>query len=268
VSAPSRRTGGPTVRFAGTSGLTGRQGAAHYLPEAYGALLDWAPLPSSRPERLERWTDKLAGTPAVDLLAELHDRFGLEWQRIARLLGVSVPALNKWRNGGGLAAETDLNLRRLVAFSELVADGGIGDVASWFASAPVAEVPLTRGDVYRVGGGNELLASLQDPRPGEGLLDRWLPRWRELRRSRMFNPKVAFDDDGTALITLEEVPGVLGVGDTVDAARAALLDDLRDYAARWDTARDAANHEHNQERVDAIRAASDDQLSRLVFGEP
>lgn len=268
MSVSSRRTGGPTIRFAGTSGLTGRQGAAHYGPEAYNALLDWAPLPAPRPERLEVWTDKLAGTPALDLLAELHDRFGLEWQRIAQLLGVSVPALNKWRNGGGLAPETDVSLRRLVAFSELLADGGIGDVAAWLASVPIADVPLTRGDVYRAGGSCDLLASVHEPQAGEALFDRWLPRWRELRPSRLFHPKVAFDDDGSVLVTLAEVPGTLGVGETIDSARQALLDDLRDYAERWDEASGTAEPALS-DRVEAIRnAAGDDQLFRLVFGDP
>lgn len=268
MNVSSRRTGGPTIRFAGTTGLTGRQGAAHYGDDAYNALLDWAPLPAPRQERLETWTDKLAGTPALDLLAELHDRFGLEWRRIAQLLGVSVPALNKWRSGGGLAPETDVSLRRLVAFIELLADGGIGDVASWLASAPIGDLPLTRGDVYRAGGSVDLLASLHEPKLGEVLFDRWLPRWRELRPSRLFHPKVAFDDDGTVLVTLADVPGVLGVGESIDAARRALLDDLRDYADRWGEAGGVTDRALS-DRVEAIRnAVGDDQLSRLVFGDP
>jgi hypothetical protein len=125
-------------------------------------------------------------------------------------------------------------------------------------------VPLTRGDVYRVGGGADLLASLHESTLGEALLDRWLPRWRELRPGRLLHPKFVFDDDGSVLVTLDELPGVLGVGESIDAARFALLDDLRDYAERWD----AANDEQSRDLVDAIRKADeDDQLSRLVFGE-
>lgn len=261
------RTGGRTISLRGISTLTGRQGAAHYGSEVYRSLLEWAPLPQHWPEHLEVWTDKLAGTPAVDLLASLHDRLGLEWQRVAQLLRVSVPALNKWRRGGGLAPGTDLGLRRLVAFCELLSKAGVGDIGAWFASTPVEGIPLTRGDVYSVGGSDDLLASIHQPKFPEALLDRWLPRWRELQPARLFHPKVAFDDDGTVLVTLDDMPGVLGVGESIDGARRALVDELRDLARRWDAV-DTPKGASAALFEEIRKAADDEELYRLVFGEP
>lgn len=270
MSGSDARTGAGTVRLRGMTGITGQRAATQYSADAYDALLDRAPLPSPQPERLERWTDKLAGTPALDLLSELHDRFGLEWQRIARLLGVSVPALNKWRVGGGLAPETDVALRRLVAFSELLTEAGIGDVAAWFASHPVPRVPFTRADIFSVGGSGDLLASVHDDRAGELLLDRWLPRWREAASApALFRPRVRIDDDGSVIVSIGELPGVLAVGDSIEEARRRVLEELRDYAADWDSLREAPNHSGNQARVDAILRAEDEaELYQVVFGEP
>jgi predicted RNase H-like HicB family nuclease len=262
------RTGSGSVRIHGGATLTGQHASTHYKPEALHRLLDLAPLPSPQPERLERWTDKLAGTAVLDLLAELHDRIGLEWQRIARLLAVSVPALNKWRTGGGLAPDSDLGLRRLVAFCELLAEAGVQDIAAWFLARPVPEAPFTRADLYQLGAAGDLLDGVYRGSDARELLDRWLPRWREaIPTSALFQPSVTFDDDGSATILVPELPGVLAVGATLDEARQQLLQEVREYAADWEHMSDAPNHAGNKERVEAIlNAASDDDLYGLVFG--
>src|SRR4029077_5017288 len=101
MNEPGFRTGEGLVTLRGAGLLTGQRASAHYRLEAEGLLLGFSPLPKPEPERVDRWTDKLAGPPPIDLLADLHERFGLEWRRMAQLLGVSVTAINKWRSGGG-----------------------------------------------------------------------------------------------------------------------------------------------------------------------
>ena len=46
--------------------------------------------------QLQARTDEAAKRSVIDLLSELAD-LGLSWRDIARLVGVSVPALRKWR---------------------------------------------------------------------------------------------------------------------------------------------------------------------------
>jgi hypothetical protein len=260
------RTGDGLVSLRGGGQLTGQRASAHYRPEAEGLLLGFTPLPTPEPERLSGWTDKLAGTPPVDLLTELHERFGVEWRRIAQLVGVSVTAVNKWRGGGGVAAESNLALRRLVGFCELATAAGVFDVAGWLASNPVEQAVFTRADLYSVGAAEHLLESLERPLPGEALLDHCLPRWREAVRRVAFSPVLTIDDDGAVILELPELPGVIAVADTEDEARARLLVELRDYATEWDRFADAPDHVQNQELVQAVLAATtDDDLYRLVF---
>lgn len=268
MNSPDSRTGSDSVRIHGGATLTGQHASTHYNAEARDRLFDLAPLPSPQPERLERWADKLAGTAVLDLLAELHNRVGLEWRRIARLLAVSVPALNKWRIGGGLAPESEQGLRRLVAFCELLAEAGVQDVAAWFLARPMQEAPFTRADLYQVGAAGDLLDSVYRGSDARELLDRWLPRWREaLSSGTFFQPIVTFDDDGSVTILVSELPGVLAVGATLDEARQQLLQEIREYASDWQRVSDAPNHAGNRQRVEAIlNAASDDDLHGLVFG--
>lgn len=123
--------------------MTGEMASLHLNDRVYAQILKFSRLPDKSSPALAAITDKLAGTPTLDLLDELNQRFELGWRSISHLLGVSVAALTKWRVGGGLSAERDEALRRLVAFAELVSSDGTRSVEAWLASRPLDYVPFT-----------------------------------------------------------------------------------------------------------------------------
>lgn len=117
------------------------------------------------------------------LLRELSSQRGLGWSDIARLIGVSVQALRKWRNGEPATGEHRLAVARLAAFLDLLEDELISDPAGWL------EMPLVPGytprhlDLYKAGR-VDLLFELAGLRvTPEQALDALEPDWR--RRFRL-----------------------------------------------------------------------------------
>jgi hypothetical protein len=114
------------------------------------------------------------------LLTELTEVRGLAWSQVARLVGVSVPAVRKWRLHqtdptpdnrallGGLAAFLDLFATRFL----------IQDPVGWL-EAPLTQSNLTGLDVYRTEGGPIGLLELAGQRIDvDQLLDAQAPGWR------------------------------------------------------------------------------------------
>ncbi len=267
--ARADRTGSASVTFADEATLTGEWGTAGYRPEAQRSLMERAPLTSPRSEPLHRLVDKLAGTPAVDLLDDLHQRCGLSWRRIAQLLGVSVRAVNKWREGGGISDDRERTLRELSAFCDVALDQGIGAVDAWLESEPWSGVPVSRADLYAARAAELLLRSVGGHLPREAL-DRWIPSWREkaaLLDTRL-HLQVSFDDDGDVIVSVEELPEVVAVGSSLTDARERLVAELRDYARDWvDHLHDAPNHALRRDVVEVIQRATDDDLrAHLLAG--
>jgi len=85
------------------------------------------------------------------LLRELSSQRGLGWIYIARLLGVSVQALRKWRNGEPATGEHRLAVARLAAFLDLLEDELISDPAGWLEMPLVAGYSPRHLDLYRAG---------------------------------------------------------------------------------------------------------------------
>jgi len=112
------------------------------------------------------------------LLRELSSQRGLGWSDIARLVGVSVQALRKWRSGQAATGEHRLAVARLAAFLDLLDHELISDPAGWL------EMPLVPGysprhlDLYRAGR-FDLLFELAGLRIApEQALDEFEPDWR------------------------------------------------------------------------------------------
>ncbi len=99
---------------------------------------------------------EMARRPVSDLLASVSEA-GFSWVGVARLLGVSVPAIRKWRQGEAVSGPNRGKLAQLVAFVEIVAkDHLVDDVASWM-EVPLAGSRATGLDVYAAGSVNELV---------------------------------------------------------------------------------------------------------------
>jgi hypothetical protein len=117
------------------------------------------------------------------LLDELADR-GFSWRDIARMAGVSVPAVRKWREGGTYLAERRRDLARVAGLCDLLDEYLVPHPAGWLEMALVKDVPVTWMDIY-LAGREELLIDAASNRRSDlhGLLDELDPEWRERYRS-------------------------------------------------------------------------------------
>jgi transcriptional regulator with XRE-family HTH domain len=91
--------------------------------------------------------ERAKDSPAT-LLNDLAD-LGFAWRDIARMVHVSVPAVQKWRRGERASGESRQRLAGLAAACDLIASHYMVDeVASWFDVPLVASVPLTPISLY------------------------------------------------------------------------------------------------------------------------
>lgn len=138
--------------------------------------------------------------PLPDVLEELSD-LGFSWRDIARALGVSVPALRKWRHGEPATPANRTRTSRFLAVCEYLSANvpTLTDVAGWFEMPLVDDPAITPLDLF-AGAREDLVLDYgeeQEPDPA-ALLDRYDPAWRERRSD--FEAIIA--DDGLPTIQL------------------------------------------------------------------
>jgi hypothetical protein len=125
-------------------------------------------------------TRDLARSATPELLEKLAD-LGFAWRDIARLVGVTVQAIQKWRRGSGASGENRRNIAGLLAACEMLSeDYGIQEVASWFEMPILQGIPVTPIDLWA----DERRDLVFDYGSGhaidlEQLLTSWDPQWRE-----------------------------------------------------------------------------------------
>ena len=124
-----------------------------------------------------------AKASVVTMLGTLAD-VGFAWRDVARLVGVSVPAVQKWRRGEKTSGDSRLKVASLLAACDIIADHYlIEDVASWFEMPLVASAPVTPLDLYAANRADlvfDFASAHADP---EALLTEFDPSWREHYRS-------------------------------------------------------------------------------------
>lgn len=113
------------------------------------------------------------------LLAKLVSNYGLGWSDIARLVGVSVQALRKWRQGEPATGENRVAVARLAAFLELLGDVPVHDPASWLEMPVVAGYAPRHLDLYREAHADILFDLAHLRTSPEHALDEVDPQWRE-----------------------------------------------------------------------------------------
>lgn len=116
----------------------------------------------------------------LDELAEL----GFAWRDVARLVGVSVPAVQKWRRGERASGERRRQVASLLAACDLIAEHyEVREIASWFEMPLVADAPVTPIDLY-IGKRPDLVfeyaSGYADP---EQILTQFDGEWRQRYRS-------------------------------------------------------------------------------------
>lgn len=135
----------------------------------------------------EEWRTRTAARSkgAVrDLLAELSE-LGFAWRDVARLLSVSVAAVQKWRKGDTVAGENRYKIAALLAACDLIADHyAVQEIGSWFETPLLGGVPVTPMDLYATAAQRSLVFEFAcghtDP---EAVLTSFDPTWRERYRS-------------------------------------------------------------------------------------
>ncbi len=134
----------------------------------------------------------------LDQLADL----GFAWRDLARLVGVSVPAIQKWRKGGSTMPENRQRLAQLLAACDLIIQHrSTADIGQWFEMPLLQEVPVTPIDLWAEGQYTLVFEHALEHRESEYILSRFQPDWRE-RYASDFETFVA--GDGQLSIRMRE----------------------------------------------------------------
>jgi len=149
-----------------------------YLHQAYDDLhqrshfVEWRTVTSERA--------RIGMTNLLEQIASL----GFAWRDIARLVGVSVPAVQKWRRGESASGQSRAKVASLLAACDLIVEHyPVQDLGTWFEVPLTLGVPVTPTDLYaaaRVDLVFEFASGQSDP---EDVLTDFDPEWRERYRS-------------------------------------------------------------------------------------
>ncbi|WP_081005168.1 hypothetical protein [Rhodococcus rhodochrous] len=133
--------------------------------------------------------------PLVEALADLYDH-GFAWRDIARILGVSVPAVAKWRRGGGGTGENRLRAAKLLALIEMLEQRWVSEPVSWLEMRVREGVALTHLDLLAAGR-YDLVIDLASAHTGDNMAEKVLsefdPEWRSNLVDDVFETYVAED---------------------------------------------------------------------------
>ncbi|MCO5299285.1 MAG: hypothetical protein M9886_04965 [Candidatus Nanopelagicales bacterium] len=137
-----------------------------------------------------------------DLLDDLHE-LGFAWRDIARMVGVTVPALQKWRRGQRSSGENKSAIAGLLAACHLIQERYlVKEVASWFEMPVVLGYPVTPIEMYAKGDRVLVFDHASGHASPEEVLDGYEPDWR----SRYSSPYAVYRaEDGHLSIGIETV---------------------------------------------------------------
>jgi hypothetical protein len=107
-----------------------------------------------REERLHETAGILARRDPRDLLNDAASTWGLSWNTIGRMLGVTPSAMRKWRRGSGaISPENREQIALLGAFLSTIQScrEPIADIGSWVEMRLRDDTTLTPADLYAAG---------------------------------------------------------------------------------------------------------------------
>lgn len=186
----------------GLSEISETRVSAQFLTRQAGALRGQVSSLNAEGQELHRktlfdeWVSRTAdrGKQAPDeLLAELSE-LGFAWRDIARMIGVTVPAIQKWRKTGKLTGENRNKIAGLVAACDLISEHYlVQEVASWFEMPLVMGCPLTPIDLYSGGRFDLMFDYASEHSDPSALLTEFDPEWRDNYRAQF---EARYADDG------------------------------------------------------------------------
>lgn len=154
---------------------------------------DWAMI-----LQVEGRADEAAKRSIPDLLNELAG-LGFAWRDIARLVGVTVPAIRKWRQGEAATGNHRRAIAMLLAFADvLTSEHMVNEVASWM-EIPLRGSTLTGIDIYAAGKHDLLLQHAAGNLSGDDLLAMFDPNGTARTDERF---EVSAAEDGEPIIRL------------------------------------------------------------------
>lgn len=116
----------------------------------------------------------------VTLLDVLSSDRGIGWSDIARLVGVSVQAVRKWRRAEPVSGENRLAVARVVALLDMLSNEvPVQDPAGWLDIPVIEGYALRHLDLYRLGRPDLLLDLAQLRVSPEAAMAELGPDWHE-----------------------------------------------------------------------------------------
>lgn len=136
---------------------------------------------------------KLSKNATLDNLMHLSD-LGFAWRDIARMLNVSVPAVQKWRRKEPIAGSNRGKIAELLATCKMTEDVYmVNDPASWFEMPLKQEVALTPIDLYAAGRQDLVLEAAGGHMDKEALLTEFDAEWKQKYVATNFEAFIASD---------------------------------------------------------------------------
>jgi len=137
---------------------------------------------TARTEWEFRTRQRSKNDPLGDLRA--LGELGFAWRDIAKMLGVTVPAVQKWRRGGGIDGLNKERIHRLAAACDCLAHPfDVKDIAGWMERPLLYPTPVTPMDLWIAKEYDLLFAAADDNSDPEAILTKFDPEWRERYRS-------------------------------------------------------------------------------------
>ncbi|MDQ0030905.1 hypothetical protein [Arthrobacter bambusae] len=137
-----------------------------------------------------------------DLLQKLAVDYAMAWVDIAKMLGVSVPAIRKWRMNGGVNPENLAKLAHLCAFVDLLSEQGIRP-ASWLSTPMLVGYTAAPKHLYNESNTSTLLDLAKNGQSARDVLDTLVAGWQEKYDARGYEV-ARFDDGSYGIISKKE----------------------------------------------------------------
>lgn len=128
------------------------------------------------------------------LLNDLAD-LGFSWRAIARMVGVSVPALQKWRKGERPSAANRHKLASLLAACDFISTHlYVEEIGQWFEMPVIEDVPITPIDLWSAGHQLLVFEHVTQHLAPEEVMNQFDSEWRERFQSN-FETFIAADGE-------------------------------------------------------------------------
>ncbi len=142
----------------------------------------------------DRFVQRRVAVSPLDILNELAD-LGFAWRDVARLVGVSVPAVQKWRKGENLSGDNRRRLAGVIAAYDVIAGRySIDHVPSWFETPVHDAAPVTPIDLWSAGRRDLVFEAACQGLSSDAIMDQYMPDWRD-RFTSNFETFVGSDNE-------------------------------------------------------------------------